>query len=170
MEDFHAQPVFSGNDFRDPEFSGVRANDFPSLPIGQCQTYPAVLIRTKQTAGLHFLSGPIQIELLKDLPIEIDFSELEQVACVNGTAPRYQPQAAFFRQKTGLDPIFLMDDVLLELDAQKRSRYLSYLGHYNQAFFTFLPEEKYFGSFIDLDKEGSLTYTVKDGEFITGRT
>ena len=79
-------------------------------------------------------------------------------------------QAAFFRQKTGLDPIFLMDDVLLELDAQKRSRYLSYLGHYNQAFFTFLPEEKYFGSFIDLEKEGSLTYNVKDGDFINGRT
>ena len=66
--------------------------------------------------------------------------------------------------------LLLITCLFFELDAQKRSRYLSYLGHYNQAFFTFLPEEKYFGSFIDLDKEGSLTYTVKDGEFINGRT
>lgn len=77
-------------------------------------------------------------------------------------------QAAFFRQKTGLDPIFLIDDVLLELDSQKRSRYLSYLGHYNQAFFTFLPEEKYFGSFIDLQKTDTMTYTVSEGRFTLG--
>ena len=74
-------------------------------------------------------------------------------------------QAAFFRQKTGLYPIFLIDDVLLELDTQKRSRYLSYLGHYNQAFFTFLPEEKYFGAFFDLNGSDTKKYIVNDGRF-----
>ena len=77
-------------------------------------------------------------------------------------------QAAFFRQKTGLYPIFLIDDVLLELDTQKRSRYLSYLGHYNQAFFTFLPEEKYFGSFFDLNGSDTKKYIVNDGRFSNG--
>ena len=77
-------------------------------------------------------------------------------------------QAAFFRQKTGLYPIFLIDDVLLELDSQKRSRYLSYLGHYNQAFFTFLPEEKYFGSFFDINGPDTKRYIVEDGRFTDG--
>ncbi len=73
-------------------------------------------------------------------------------------------QAAFYRQKTGLNPVFLIDDVLLELDAPKRARYLSYLGHYNQAFFTFLPEEKYFGSFFDLSDGCSKIYKVSNGK------
>ncbi len=74
-------------------------------------------------------------------------------------------QAFFYRQKTGLNPVFLIDDVLLELDTQKRARYLSYLGHYNQAFFTFLPEEKYFGSFFDLSDGCSKIYKVSNGKF-----
>ena len=77
-------------------------------------------------------------------------------------------QASFYRQKTGNDPIFLIDDVLLELDTQKRARYLSYLGHYNQAFFTFLPEERYFGSMFDSKGPDTIMYTVKEGSFING--
>lgn len=73
-------------------------------------------------------------------------------------------QAVFFRQKTGLNPVFLIDDVLLELDTPKRARYLSYLGHYNQAFFTFLPEEKYFDSFFDLSDGCSKIYKVSNGK------
>ncbi len=78
-------------------------------------------------------------------------------------------QASFYRQKTGQNPIFLIDDVLLELDTQKRARYLSYLGHYNQAFFTFLPEEKYFGSMFDITGDETIMYTVREGCFINGR-
>lgn len=77
-------------------------------------------------------------------------------------------QAAFYRQKTGQNPIFLIDDVLLELDSQKRARYLSFLGHYNQAFFTFLPEEKYFGSMFDMEESQTLMYTVSEGSFTDG--
>ena len=73
-------------------------------------------------------------------------------------------QATFYRQKTGINPVFLIDDVLLELDAPKRARYLSYLGHYNQAFFTFLPEEKYFGSLFDLNNGASKIYKVSEGK------
>ncbi len=74
-------------------------------------------------------------------------------------------QASFYRQKTGENPIFLIDDVLLELDSQKRARYLSYLGHYNQAFFTFLPEEKYFDSLFDMKANDTKRYRVVAGTF-----
>ena len=70
-------------------------------------------------------------------------------------------QAAFFRRKTGVDPLFLVDDVLLELDPQKRARYLECLGNYSQAFFTFLPDEKYFGSYT----HDCLKYNVVNGGF-----
>lgn len=53
-------------------------------------------------------------------------------------------QAAFFRQKTGRNPIMLVDDVMLELDSEKRMKCLSAFGKYSQIFFTFLPDEKYF--------------------------
>ena len=53
-------------------------------------------------------------------------------------------QAAFYRQKTGTNPVMLVDDVLLELDSERRTKCLSAFGKYSQAFFTFLPDEKYF--------------------------
>ena len=74
-------------------------------------------------------------------------------------------QAAFYRQKTGIDPVFLIDDVLLELDSGKRARYLEYLGSYSQAFLTFLPDEKYFGDFIVSGEDNTIKYTVEKGEF-----
>lgn len=50
-------------------------------------------------------------------------------------------QAEFFQRTTGRRPILLLDDVLLELDAGKRERFLKRLPAYDQAFFTFLPDE-----------------------------
>ena len=52
-------------------------------------------------------------------------------------------QAEFFQRTTGRRPILLLDDVLLELDAGKRERFLRHLPAYDQAFFTFLPDEPY---------------------------
>lgn len=52
-------------------------------------------------------------------------------------------QALRYAQSTGKRPILLLDDVLLELDPEKRKRFLSVLPEYEQAFFTFLPEEPY---------------------------
>ena len=70
-------------------------------------------------------------------------------------------QAAFYTGKTGIKPIFLLDDVLLELDIDKRARFLDNTKGFSQAFFTFLPREIYFreGSF-----EG-IVYNVENGEF-----
>ena len=52
-------------------------------------------------------------------------------------------QAEFFERTTGRRPILLLDDVLLELDAGKREQFLRHLPSYDQAFFTFLPDEPY---------------------------
>jgi DNA replication and repair protein RecF len=52
-------------------------------------------------------------------------------------------QARIFSQKTGKKPMLLLDDVLLELDGEKRKKFLSLMPEYDQAFFTFLPEEPY---------------------------
>lgn len=72
-------------------------------------------------------------------------------------------QVESYRQKTGKDPILLIDDVLLELDVVKRGRFLEQLGGYSQAFFTFLPKETYF---TNISQENSLTYRVEEGTFV----
>jgi DNA replication and repair protein RecF len=48
-------------------------------------------------------------------------------------------QATLSLQRTGRKPLLLLDDVLLELDDERRRRVLSRLPAYEQAFFTFLP-------------------------------
>jgi DNA replication and repair protein RecF len=68
-------------------------------------------------------------------------------------------QAAFYSSKTGNQPVLLLDDVLLELDGQKRRRFLETMPSYEQAFFTFLPEEP-----VDQYKKGeALAFFVKNG-------
>ena len=52
-------------------------------------------------------------------------------------------QALFFTQVTGVKPVLLMDDVMLELDPEKRMRLTSFLPEYDQLFCTFLPGEPY---------------------------
>ncbi len=72
-------------------------------------------------------------------------------------------QARFFHRKTGKKPLLLIDDVLLELDINRRGRFLTNIDDYSQAFFTFLPEEKYFSS---PDNSDMLVYTVQNGSFL----
>ena len=50
-------------------------------------------------------------------------------------------QATLSLEKTGRKPVLLLDDVLLELDSERRRRVLSLLPAFEQAFFTFLPEQ-----------------------------
>jgi DNA replication and repair protein RecF len=68
-------------------------------------------------------------------------------------------QARCFSGFTGKTPVLLLDDVLLELDGEKRRRFLSVMPNYEQAFFTFLPEEPY----KKYSKSGTLVYYVKSG-------
>jgi DNA replication and repair protein RecF len=69
-------------------------------------------------------------------------------------------QALRFSQMTGNNPVLLLDDVLLEMDGEKRRRFLSVMPAYDQAFYTFLPEEPY----QRYRKEDTLVYNVNGGQ------
>jgi DNA replication and repair protein RecF len=73
-------------------------------------------------------------------------------------------QARCFTAFTGKTPVLLLDDVLLELDGEKRRRFLSVMPDYEQAFFTFLPEEPY-KSYCN---SGTLVYYVNAGTIHSG--
>ena len=69
-------------------------------------------------------------------------------------------QALFFNTKTGRKPILLLDDVLLELDLEKRKKFLALLPEYEQIIYTFLPDE----NISYYKKHDSLIFIVKDGK------
>jgi DNA replication and repair protein RecF len=79
-------------------------------------------------------------------------------------------QARRFSGMTGKNPLLLLDDVLLEMDGEKRQRFLAVMPDYDQAFYTFLPEEP----FERYRKSGTLVYYVQNGhisaEGTSGRT
>jgi DNA replication and repair protein RecF len=68
-------------------------------------------------------------------------------------------QARCFSLKTGKNPVLLLDDVLLELDPEKRRKFLSCMPEYDQAFYTFLPGEPY----QQYGGEDTLVYHVSGG-------
>jgi DNA replication and repair protein RecF len=70
-------------------------------------------------------------------------------------------QARRFSEMTGKNPVLLLDDVLLELDGEKRRKFLSVMPEYDQAFYTFLPEEPY----EKYRKPDTLVYRVRAGSF-----
>ena len=70
-------------------------------------------------------------------------------------------QANFFSSKTGKRPVLLLDDVLLELDSAKRERFIQELPGFEQAFFTFLPDEQ----FRKYGSDDTLIYRVSGGKF-----
>ncbi len=68
-------------------------------------------------------------------------------------------QAQRYSAASGRRPVLLLDDVLLELDPEKRRRFLEVLPAYDQAFFTFLPGEPY----DRYEKAGTSVYHVDGG-------
>ena len=68
-------------------------------------------------------------------------------------------QATFVNERIERNPILLLDDVLLELDGRKREAFFAHLPAYEQALFTFLPEEP----FERYRREGSRRYDVSEG-------
>jgi DNA replication and repair protein RecF len=71
-------------------------------------------------------------------------------------------QAKFFSEKTGKNAVLLLDDVLLELDGEKRRRFLSIMPDYEQAFYTFLPGEPY-EKYL---KDDTLVYFLSEGKML----
>lgn len=70
-------------------------------------------------------------------------------------------QSIYYTRATGLKPVLLMDDVLLELDPDKRAKLTSMLPDYEQLFCTFLPGEPYQKYMRDTTK----IYNIKQGEW-----
>lgn len=70
-------------------------------------------------------------------------------------------QSIFYTQTTGLKPVILMDDVLLELDPDKRAKLTILLPEYEQLFCTFLPGEPYERYMRDTTR----VYKIKNGEW-----
>jgi DNA replication and repair protein RecF len=68
-------------------------------------------------------------------------------------------QAHRYTEMTQKNPILLLDDVLLELDPEKRKRFFRVMPEYSQAFFTFLPEEPY----TRYQQDDTIIYHVKEG-------
>ena len=69
-------------------------------------------------------------------------------------------QSIFYLKKTSRKPILLLDDVLLELDGERRNRFFNYLPEYEQAFFTFLPGEHAY----DRIRENVKIFDVTEGK------
>jgi len=69
-------------------------------------------------------------------------------------------QARVFSDKTGKKPVLLLDDVLLELDGEKRRKFLSVIPEYEQAFYTFLPGEP----FEKYRKSDTVVYYMESGQ------
>jgi len=70
-------------------------------------------------------------------------------------------QAEYFAGMTGRSPTLLLDDVLLELDPDRRRRFMERLPSSDQAFFTFLPGEPY-GDYMTGE---TLVYWTEHGRF-----
>ena len=70
-------------------------------------------------------------------------------------------QAYFYTETTGRLPVLLMDDVLLELDPEKRKKFTELLPRYDQLICTFLPGEPY----QNYTREKTLVYIVSEGNF-----
>lgn len=73
-------------------------------------------------------------------------------------------QADLLARVTGRRPVLLLDDVLLELDPVRRARFVEALPDYEQAFFTFLPDEQY----ERFRRDSTHTYTVQGGSITAG--
>lgn len=68
-------------------------------------------------------------------------------------------QAKFYTEKLKQKPILLMDDVILELDNDKRQKFMSLLPSYKQLFCTFLYGEP----FNNYKTENTKVFFVEDG-------
>lgn len=68
-------------------------------------------------------------------------------------------QAVYYRDATGKNPVLLMDDVMLEVDPEKRKKITALLPKYDQLFCTFLPGEPY----ENYVREKTFVYEIKSG-------
>lgn len=66
-------------------------------------------------------------------------------------------QSEYYQKSTGRLPVLLVDDVLLELDSEKREKMMDCFPKYEQIFYTFLPDD------MITTTEDSMCFKVTEG-------
>ncbi len=92
----------------------------------------------------------------RDFSISASTGQLRLLSLLLRTA-----QAQYISKVYVLNPVLLIDDVLLELDSKRRKEFMALLPEYEQAFFTFLPDEP-FSEYVGNDR---MVYKVQNGRF-----
>jgi len=139
--------------------SGITVRYIPSWKSDDFSSHLQERRAAEMAAGLS-LSGPHRDRYQfthngADFTVKASTGQKRLLALLLRTA-----QARRYSQETRLNPILLLDDVLLEMDGEKRRKFLSALPSYDQAFYTFLPEEPY----QRYKKVDTLIYNVKEGK------
>lgn len=70
-------------------------------------------------------------------------------------------QGVFYYEKTAKKPILLLDDVLLEIDSEKRELFMNNLPPFEQAFYTFLPDSSV------LKSKNAKIFNIENGDIIS---
>lgn len=144
---------------------GVSINYDPSwknfFPASQ-DLLPFLLSRREQDKLMETtMSGPHRdkINFIKDGNLFVQTASTGQCRLISLILR--VAQAIYYTRATGLKPVLLMDDVLLELDPDKRTKLTALLPEYNQLFCTFLPGEPYERYMHDSTK----VYKIEKGEW-----
>jgi DNA replication and repair protein RecF len=145
------------------EVAGIAGIKVQYIQSWKSEKDPSVQLKEKRTAetvcGLSLL-GPHRDRYVfahneTDFTLRASTGQKRLLALLLRTA-----QAKRFSEMTGQNPVLLLDDVLLEMDGEKRRRFLSVMPDYDQAFYTFLPEEPY----KRYCKKDTLIYNVYNGQ------
>ena len=146
------------------EVSGIPGVSIRYLPSWNSEKEEDILSLLEKKKGMEFmvgtsLSGPHRDKILfvKD---GINFVETASMGQRRLLALLLRvSQAVFYTKQTEKFPVLLMDDVLLELDPEKRKKFTAVLPEYDQLFCTFLPGEPY-GNY---KRNKTAIYEVKEG-------
>ena len=146
--------------------SGIDSVLLDYSPSWKAQDFDAVLVSLIEKRQLDFtmntsMSGPHRdkIRFIRNKKPFVPTASTGQqrlLSLVLRTA-----QAHFYTETTGRLPVLLMDDVLLELDPEKRKKFTELLPHYDQLICTFLPGEPY----QNYTRKKTLVYIVSEGDF-----
>ncbi len=114
----------------------------------------------RETKELHYgltLSGPHRdsFSIMLDSQDYLNFASTGQLRIISLILRILQSE--FYQISTGRLPILLVDDVLLELDSEKRDRMMQHFPLYEQIFYTFLP------GYLTDKSEDSICYNVNNG-------
>jgi DNA replication and repair protein RecF len=143
------------------DIDGIGVSYIPSWKNGDTQSITEHLLQRREAdiaAGIT-LSGPHRDRYTftcggEDFSLKASTGQRRLLALLLRLA-----QAEVYLEKTGKKPVLLLDDVLLELDREKRKKFLSIMPEYEQAFYTFL-----LGEYERYLKADTIVYGISSGK------